>query len=183
MAQYRTRQYPTRQSLRRTAAAAGVLALVLATAPVVPTLGADGDLTLSSGAAYAKGKGGGRSGHGGPGRGHNGQSGFGEDTYDGHGATFGHSDDLPGVGVGHEKAEGYGHHHDTNYGDGEFDHNGDHDGDHDWGHDGDHEWGHDGDFSDHHSSDPSFSAATDNARRDFGRAKSSAIKAWSDFWN
>ena len=68
---------------------------------------------------------------------------------------------------------------DDGYVGGEFDH----DGDHDWGHDGGHEWGHDGDFSDHHSSDPSFSAATDNARRDFGRAKSSAIKAWSDFWN
>ena len=53
-------RYPTRQSLQRTAAAAGVLALVLATAPVIPTLDADGDLTLSTGAAYAKGKGGGR---------------------------------------------------------------------------------------------------------------------------
>jgi hypothetical protein len=176
MAQYPTRQYPTRQSLRRTAAAAGVLALVLATAPVVPTLGADGDLTLSSGAAYAKGKGG---GHGGPGRGrgrgHNGQADFGEDHDDGHGATFGHSDYRPGEGLGHEKANGYGHHHDTAWEGGHQDHDG--------GHDGGHEWGHDGDFSDHHSSDPSFSAATDNARRDFDRAKSSAIKAWSDFWN
>ena len=58
---------------------------------------------------------------------------------------------------------------------------------HPWDQDGDqdggHEWGHGGDFSDHHSSDPSFSAAMDNARRDFGRAKSSAKKAWSDLWN
>jgi hypothetical protein len=53
-------RYPTRQSLQCTAAAAGVLALVLATAPVIPTLDADGNLTLSSGAAYAKGKGGSR---------------------------------------------------------------------------------------------------------------------------
>ncbi len=173
MAQYRTRQYPTRQSLRRTAAAAGVLALVLATAPVVPTLGADGDLTLSSGAAYAKGKGGGRGDHGGRGRGrgHNGQADFGEAHDDGHGATFGHSEERPGRGLGHEKARGYGHHHDANYDGGHQDH------------DGDHEWGHDGDYSDHHSSDPSFSAATDNARRDFGHVKSRAKEAWSDFWN
>ncbi len=53
-------QYPTRQSLQRTPAAAGVLALVLATAPVIPTLDADGDLTLSSGTAHAQGRGGGR---------------------------------------------------------------------------------------------------------------------------
>jgi len=40
-------QYPTRQSLQRTVAAAGVLALVLAAAPVVPTLDADGDLVAT----------------------------------------------------------------------------------------------------------------------------------------
>ena len=190
-------RYPTRQSLQCTAAATAVLALVLATAPVVPTLDADGELAFSSGTAQAKGKSGGRGGRGGPGRGHDGQAGFGDDygdrhavgrgrghnghagfgaDYDdGHGATFGHSDYRPGEGLGHEKANGYGHHHDTAWEGGHQDHDG--------GHDGGHEWGHDGDFSDHHSSDPSFSAATDNARRDFGRAKSSAIKAWSDFWN
>ncbi len=176
-------QYPTRQSLRRTAAAAGVLALVLATAPVVPTLGADGDLTLSSGAAYAKGKGGGRSGHGGPGRGrgrgHNGQADFGETHDDGHVVGRGHYEHGNGRGLGHVEATGYGHHHDEGYVGGEFDHNGDHDG----GHDGGHEWGHDGDFSDHHSSDPSFSAATDNARHDFGHVKSKAQEVWSDLWN
>ncbi len=184
--------YPTRQSLQRTAAATAVLALVLATAPVVPTLDADGELAFSSGTAQAKGKGGGRGGRGGHGgrggpgrghdgqadfgedygdrhavgrgRGHNGHAGFGDDYDDGHGATFGHSDYRPGEGLGHEKAEGYGHHHDANYVGGSHD-------------------GHDGDYSDHRSSDQSFSAATDNARRDFGRAKSSAKKAWSDLWN
>ena len=53
-------RYPTRQSLQRTVAAGGILALLLATAPVIPTLDAHGALTLSTGAAYAKGKGGGR---------------------------------------------------------------------------------------------------------------------------
>ncbi len=177
-------RYPTRQSLQCTAAATAVLALVLATAPIVPTLDADGDLAFFSGTAQAKGKGGGRGGRGGPGRGHNGHAGFGDDYDDGHGATFGHSNERPGEGVGHDEANGYGHHHDGDNDDGGHqDHDGDHDGDHDWGHDGDHEWGHDGDFSDHHSSDPSFSAATDNARHDFGHVKSKAQEVWSDLWN
>ena len=50
-------QHSTGQSLQRTVAAAGILALLLATAPVVPTLDADGDLTLASGTAHGKGKG------------------------------------------------------------------------------------------------------------------------------
>ena len=164
-------RYPTRQSLQRTAAATAVLALVLATAPVVPTLDADGELAFSSGTALAKGKGGGRGGRGGPGRGHDGQADFGEDYDDGHVAGRGHYSHGNGLGLGHEKARGYGHHHDANYDGGHHDH------------EGDHEWGHDGDYSDHHTSDPSFSAATDNARHDFGHVKSSVKKAWSDFWN
>ena len=80
-------QYPTRQSLQRTTAAAAVLALVLATAPVVPMLDANGDLTLSSGTAHAKGKGGGRGRHG---RGQNRHADFGEDYDDSHAVGRGH---------------------------------------------------------------------------------------------
>ena len=40
-------QYPTRQSLQRTAAAMAALALVLATVPVVPTLDAHGALVAT----------------------------------------------------------------------------------------------------------------------------------------
>jgi hypothetical protein len=49
-------RYPTGQPVKRTAAAVGVLALVLATMPVVPAFDTDGALTLSSGTAHAKGK-------------------------------------------------------------------------------------------------------------------------------
>ncbi len=80
-------QYPTRQSLQRTTAAAAVLALVLATAPVVPMLDADGDLTLSSGTAHAKGKGG---GHGRHGRGQNRHADFGADYDNSHAIGRGH---------------------------------------------------------------------------------------------
>ncbi len=159
-------QYPIRQSLQRTAAVAGVLALVLATAPVVPTLSADGDLTLSSGTAHAQGRGGGRGGRGGRGRGQNGHADFGENYDNGHAAPFGHTSARPGLGLGHEKARGYGHHHDANYDGGPHNNDGGH-----------------GGYSDRHNSDLSFSAATDNARRDFGRVRSGAKGAWSDFWN
>ena len=91
---------------------------------------------------------------------------FGEVHDDGHAVPFGHTLDRPGFGYGHVEATGYGHHHDYGYVGGSRDHD-----------------GHDGDYSDHHTSDLSFSAATDNARHDFGHVKSSVKKAWSDFWN
>jgi len=50
-------RYPTRQSLKRTAAAAA--ALKFATALVIPMLDVDGNPALSPGAAYANGKSGG----------------------------------------------------------------------------------------------------------------------------
>ena len=150
-------QYPIRQSLQRTTVAAGVLALVLATAPVVPTLDADGDLALSSATAHAQGRGGGR------GRGHNDHTDFGEDHEHSHAVGRGHFSHGAGLGLGHVDATGYGHHHDEGYVGGLHDH--------------------DGDGTDLHSSDPSFSTATDNARRDFGRLKSRVKGAWSDLWN
>ena len=70
---------PARQSLQRTTAVAVAFGFVLATAPIVPMLDADGALALSSGAAYAKGRGGGRGGHGDRGHGHSGHSDRGKD--------------------------------------------------------------------------------------------------------
>lgn len=171
---------PTWQSLKRTAAVAGALALVLAAAPVVPMLDADGNLALSSGAAYAKGKGGGNGGKGGGhggkgggnGRGHSGHADLGDDDDHGHAVGRGHTSHGNGLGLGHDKARGYGHHHDANY-DGD-DHDGHHDGQHD---------GHHGDYSDRRGQDTSFSAAMDNARRDFGRVGSKAKEVWSGFWD
>jgi len=157
-------QHPTRQSLRRTVAAAGTLGLLLATVPVVPTLDAQGDLTLSSGPAQAQGKSGGRGGNG---RGHGGGGGAGENNVHNHAIGRGHYSHGEGRGLGHEKARGYGHHHDDAYVGGTHHHD---------GHDGD-------EHIYRHGSDPSFSAAVDNARRDFGRARSSAKAAWSDLWN
>ena len=174
-------QYPIRQSLQRTAAATALLALVLATVPVVPTLEADGDLTFSSGTAQAKGKGGGNGGgHGrGNGGGHNGHADRGYnghadrgqyghtdgDENHGHAVGFGHTSERPGLGLGHEKARGYGHHHDANY-----------DGNYDGGH-------HDHDYSDQHNSDPSFSGAMGTARRDFGRVGSKVKEVWNGLWD
>ena len=174
------KRYPTRQSVKRTAALAGVLALVLATVPVAPMLDADGDLALLSGAAYAKGKGGGHGGEGGGhggegrghGRGHNGHADLGDDDDHGHAVGRGHTSHGNGLGLGHDKARGYGHHHDANY---DGDH---HEGTHDHAHDGHH-----GDYSGQHSQDRSFSAARDNARRDFGRVGAKAKEVWNGLWD
>jgi hypothetical protein len=145
-----------------------------------PTFDAYGGLTLSSGTAHAKGKGGGGNdgpgrghdgsgrGHGGPGRGHDGHADRGVDH--GHGVGRGHVSHGNGLGLGHEKARGYGHHHDANY-DGNY--SGSY---HDHDRDG-------SGYSGQHRSDPSFSAAMGNARRDFGRVKSKAKQVWSGFWN